>query len=108
MNPCNLTLCSYIGEDNKLRSADTRDLETTRMTNPIYGALIYGAPPLLFLATVPLLWTLLSVPIIIFLLPLLLAAVVYKLRRSTRPKIKGIENYTAFNFELKLLITFRD
>ena len=65
------------------------------MTNPIYGALIYGAPPLLFLATVPLLWTLLSVPIIVFLLPLLLAAVVYKLRGSTRPKVKGIERYNA-------------
>merc|ERR1712156_1049935 len=71
------------------------DLETTRMTNPIYGALIYGAPPLLFLATVPLLWTLLSMPIIVFLLPLLLAAVVYKLRGSTRPKVKGIESYNA-------------
>ena len=84
-----------LGEDNKLRSADTRDLETTRMTNPIYGALIYGAPPLLFLATVPLLWTLLSVPIIVLLLPLLLAAVVCKLRGSTGPKVKGIESYNA-------------
>ena len=65
------------------------------MTNPIYGALIYGAPPLLFLATLPLLWTLLSVPIIVFLLPLLLAAVVYKLRHSTKPKTKGIESYNA-------------
>ena len=65
------------------------------MSNPIYGALIYGAFPLLFLLAVPLLWRLLSLPIMFFLFPLLLAAFVHRLRRSKGKKVEGIERYNA-------------
>ena len=65
------------------------------MSNPIYGALIYGAFPLLCLLAVPLLWRLISLPFIFFLFPLLLAAIVYRLRRTKGKKVEGIEKYNA-------------
>jgi len=66
-----------------------------RMSNPIYGALIYGAFPLLFLLAVPLLWRLISLPFIFFLFPLLLAAIVYRLGRTKGKKVEGIDKYNA-------------
>jgi len=66
------------------------------MSNPIYGALIYGAFPVLFLLAVPLLWRLLSLPIIFFLFPLLLlAAIAHRLRRSKGKRVEGIDRYNA-------------
>ena len=66
------------------------------MSNPIYGVLIYGAFPLLFiLAVVPLLSRLLSLPIVFFLFPLILAAILYRLRRTKGKKVDGIEEYNA-------------
>lgn len=66
------------------------------MSNPIYGVLIYGAFPLLFiLAVVPLLSRLLSLPIVFFLFPLILAAIFYRLRRIKGKKVDGIEEYNA-------------
>jgi len=65
------------------------------MSNPIYGALIYGAFPLLFLLAVPLLWRLISLPFIFFLFPLLLAAIVYRLGRTKGKKVEGIDKYNA-------------
>ena len=65
------------------------------MSNPIYGALIYGAFPLLFLLAVPMLWRLLSLPFMFFLFPLLLAAIAYRLWRTKGKKVEGIERYNA-------------
>ena len=69
----------------------------SKMTNPIYGALIYGAFPLLFFpAAVALLSRLLSLPIIFFLFPLLLAAFLHhRLLRTKGKKVDGIERYNA-------------
>ena len=64
------------------------------MINPIYGALIYGAFPLLFLlAVVPLLWRLFSLPTIFFLCPLLFATILFRLFRTKGKKVDGIERY---------------
>ena len=65
------------------------------MSNPIYGALIYGAFPLLFLLAVPMLWRLFSLPFMFFLFPLLLAAIAYRLWRTKGKKVEGIERYNA-------------
>ena len=65
------------------------------MSNPIYGALIYGAFPLLFLLAVPMLWRLFSLPFMFFLFPLLLAAIACRLWRTKGKKVEGIERYNA-------------
>ena len=65
------------------------------MSSPIYGALIYGAFPVLFFLSVPLLWRLISLPTTVFLLPILLAGIVHRLRRSRDKKVDGIERYNA-------------